>query len=123
MVDRPVRPMELSLFERAGRLLIWAMPVMLILWIAAFLWKWRQGGFQRLELNVRAIALRLLLPSALCFGIAYAWYDTFPRLNGVNLATTYTFNPDLGLFMGLAAFLALAWGVARPILRLVPSSR
>ncbi|MEO1662533.1 MAG: serine hydrolase domain-containing protein [Pseudomonadota bacterium] len=118
ILDRELRPSTPRLAERIARMVVFALPVLLLLNITLFVWKWRREAFEPITLNAVRILLRLVLPTVFLIGMAYALYAIVPSLNGVNFQALYMFNPDIGLLLGFSSLLALAWGLVRPILRL-----
>ena len=123
MLGQEVTPSTPSLFERIGRMIIFAIPVLLLISVLLFVWKGRRDALEPISSSLSSIALRLVLPSALLFALAYFLYAIVPSFNGVTFQALYMFNPDLGVVLGLGAALALVWGVLRPILRLRMAAR
>ncbi len=118
VLGRDLGPSAPSLGERIARMVVFAIPVLLLVRIILFVWKWRCDAFEPITFNAKSIFLRLVVPSAILIGLAYFLYAIAPSLNRVNFQALYMFNPDIGLLLGFGSLLALIWGVVRPILRL-----
>ena len=123
MLGQEVTPSTPSLFERIGRMVVFAIPVLLVISILLFVWRGRRDALEPITFSPSSVSLRLVLPSAFLFALAYFLHTIVPSLNGVTFQALYMFNPDLGLVLGLGAAFALVWGVLRPILRLRMAAR
>ena len=123
ILDRPVQSSEISPLARGIRLAVMALPVLILIWVAAFVFKLRRQGFEPISFGWTDIGIRLLAPSVMLGGIAYALYFAVPASNQVNFAGVALFNPDIGLALALGTAVSLLWAILRPILRLSRATR
>lgn len=123
ILDRPVQSMEISPALRVARIGAMVFPFLILIWIAAFVWKLRRQAFSPLSWNVTTIGWRLLAPSILLGVLAYALFVIVPTANNASFISVYVFQPDLGLTLGLGAALAGLWSLVRFGLRVTLANR
>ncbi|MEO1304312.1 MAG: serine hydrolase domain-containing protein [Pseudomonadota bacterium] len=123
LLGLPVRSMEISPQMRAVRITALSLPVLILIWIASFIWKLRRQAFTPLSWQPVTIGWRVIGPTLLLAMVAYALVFIAPALNNASFVSVYVFQPDLGIALGLGAALAGLWAIVRFGLRVSVANR
>lgn len=124
LMNEPTKPAHPSLAQRGVAALLLAAPLLILLSIFRFMWRRRVQSFKPVDFKNRPVAttIRAALPTVFLFAIAYALLIIVPHATNAPMSAISLFNPDIALSLTTGGYLALLWGIVRPVLRLTTKS-
>jgi len=107
----------------ALRYSVLVIPFLLGIWVLNFTVKSVRRRFKHhTSLSAAGIFTSLFLPSVFLIILSYVLYFKVTSAFGAPLASARLFSPDTSFMLALSAYIALFFGLFRPLIRLVASS-